>query len=232
VSPNPTRDNPFGIAFPGLTYNEQALPNWVGHFVTGRPELLVYDYAFGGSTVSGVKNQVLRQFAQHVGQKPEWAPWTAEDTLFVTWVGINDCSYTTDYTRTMAALLTLQEALYAHGARNFLFIDVPPVDRSPAAITSSFDLSPRFKNWNTGLRAMVSEFHGAHADVTAFVFSSWDTFTRVLDDPVGHGFPKDDVQKFGGSIWVDHLHPSSAVHKVVARGVAGFLDTWPAYVGS
>jgi hypothetical protein len=79
-----------GIDYPGLTYNEPDLPNWVGHFVTEyspNPELLVYDYAVGGATVLDVQRQILNQFLKHVGPKPEWAPWTAEDTLFGEFAG-------------------------------------------------------------------------------------------------------------------------------------------------
>jgi hypothetical protein len=42
----------------------------------------VYDYAEGGDSVSGVGAQIRRQFIPYVGKKPDWAPWTAEDTLF------------------------------------------------------------------------------------------------------------------------------------------------------
>lgn len=44
--------------------------------------IVVYDYAVGGHTVSGVENQIKQQFMSHVGRKPEWAAWTAADTLF------------------------------------------------------------------------------------------------------------------------------------------------------
>ena len=44
--------------------------------------IIVYDYAVGGHTVSGVEHQVMKQFMPHVGRKPEWAAWTAVDTLF------------------------------------------------------------------------------------------------------------------------------------------------------
>ncbi len=60
-------------------------PNWVGHLITNYPpanQLLVYDYAKGGSRVYQVKNQIQIMFNRQIGQKPPWAPWTAEDTLF------------------------------------------------------------------------------------------------------------------------------------------------------
>jgi len=148
----------------------------------------------------------------------------------VTWVGINDCAFTTNFTQKMSTLLSLQETLYTNGARNFLFVDVPPINRSPAAKSASASLSPRFLRWNASLHEMISQFAAAHSDVTIFRFSSWDTFTRIIDDPVAHGFPEVDVQKFGGSIWVDHIHPSSKVHDFVARDLSVFLERWPAFV--
>jgi len=85
TSPHPTRENPLGVEFPGFTYAEPEEPNWVGHLITEyspNPNLLVYDYAMGGSRIYNVKNQVERQFLEHAGKKPDWAPWSAGDTIF------------------------------------------------------------------------------------------------------------------------------------------------------
>lgn len=111
-SPHPTREEPLGIPFPGVTYTEPDQPNWVGHLVSNyslNPELRVYDFAEGGDGVFGVSLQIRNQYMRALALKPEWAPWCAEDSLFgeymdlvffsgyspnqVTWVGINDCGY-------------------------------------------------------------------------------------------------------------------------------------------
>ena len=61
-------------------------PNWVGHLVMSRlralQPLLVYNYAVGGHTVSGVKSQIDLWFLPHVGKKPDWAPWNSDESLF------------------------------------------------------------------------------------------------------------------------------------------------------
>ncbi|KAG6336408.1 hypothetical protein ID866_2681 [Astraeus odoratus] len=115
--PHPAPSNPLGVPFPGSTWVGQYLdePNWVGHLLmshlpgkkyippsrgeslpsdttvtASESSMVVYDFAVGGHTVEGVRNQILRQFIPHVAAKPSWAAWGAEDTLFVTWVGIND----------------------------------------------------------------------------------------------------------------------------------------------
>ena len=92
---HPTREEPLGVEFPGITYagrrgGPDQYANWVGHFVCSRntntksrnAHLLVYDYAVGGSTVSGVRAQIQRDFIPSVGMKPKWAPWKETNSLF------------------------------------------------------------------------------------------------------------------------------------------------------
>lgn len=75
------------MEFPGTPYTEigeddRSLPNWVGHLLTSRNGLLIYDYAAGGQTVSGVCTQVERCFLPDIGKKPDWAPWKSFNSLF------------------------------------------------------------------------------------------------------------------------------------------------------
>ena len=81
----PTDETPLGIEYPGVTWAEPAMPNWVGYLITEYSpytRLLVYDYAVGGDAVAGVRKQVQVNFLPRVGEKPSWASWSAEDSLF------------------------------------------------------------------------------------------------------------------------------------------------------
>jgi phospholipase/lecithinase/hemolysin len=62
------------------------------------------------------------------------------------------------------------------------------------------------------------------------IYSSYDTFNRVLDDPESHGFTLPDIGKKGGAIWRDDLHPTSAMHDIIAKDIAQFLDDQPSFV--
>ncbi len=160
---HPCVDHPLGIEFPGLTSCERVdettgkvtyEPNWVGHFVQtvnakriGHP-LLVYDYAVSGDTVARMKLwQVEKEFLPHLAPHPEWAPWTPSDTLFVTWIGINDCTYNirlqpSAAQRSFDDLFAAQEELYTAGARNFCFVDVPLAHTFPKGESNiGYDLS-------------------------------------------------------------------------------------------
>ncbi|TFY83714.1 hypothetical protein EWM64_g297 [Hericium alpestre] len=121
---HPTPERPLGVDFPGDTYNEPGKPNWVGHLVTMEHNFLVHDYGKGGAMVDGVRYQVETEFLPHAG----------------TWVGINDCAYIHEpakVKRSIDELFLTQQKLYEAGARNYVFVNVPPIDRSPAGKSDS-----------------------------------------------------------------------------------------------
>lgn len=82
----------------------------------------------------------------------------------------------------------------------------------------------RYQLWNKTLKQYVSDFASKHSEATTMVFSSYNTFSRVLQNPVTFGFEEKDVRKFAGNIWVDHIHPTSRVHWVIAKDISTFLN--------
>ncbi|CAL1704183.1 unnamed protein product [Somion occarium] len=201
---HPSEEHPLGVVFPGYSWAEDHKPNWI-----------------------------QRHFIPKVGQKPDWAPWSSDDTLFITWVGINDCAFIAtekNIRDSMDKLFEQQDHLYVLGARNFLFIDVPPIHRSPAVPVGRAESTSLInKLWNQILREAVTHFTSTHPDATAFIYSSYNLFTRILDDPVAYGFQLEDRRKRGGRIWKDHIHPKTRVHQEIARDVSAFLEAQPAF---
>ncbi|KAF8910985.1 hypothetical protein CPB84DRAFT_1672002 [Gymnopilus junonius] len=245
----PTAQQPLGVEFPGYTFNEDGLPNWVGHLISKHcPEprfnpngeqgeewikspLLVHDYAKGGDIVQGIQRQFERLFLPDLSKRPDWAPWTESQTLFITWVGINDCALGLDPRSTIKHLFSIQEKLFEIGARNFMFIDVPTVHRIPLQSDRQSRVQALCENWNQVLRQETNEFHKKHKDATVLLFSAWKVFDTLLDDPGKLGFDPEDVHRRGGSIWVDHLHPTSKVHSYMAQCIAVFLHNIPSNPG-
>jgi len=85
----------------------------------------------------------------------------------------------------------------------------------------------KYALWNRLLSQSIDAFELKHPYSTVFEFSSHDTFTRILDDPPHFGFKEEDESARGRGIWVDHLHPTSAVHAVLAREIEEFLRKQP-----
>jgi hypothetical protein len=75
------------------------------------------------------------------------------------------------------------------------------------------------------IREFVSDVSEPGKDpITALYFSSYKVFTSIFDNLEEYGFPPDHVKRPGGSIWADHLHPTSVVHAILAVELEKFLS--------
>ncbi|KAF8915394.1 hypothetical protein CPB85DRAFT_1432998 [Mucidula mucida] len=176
--------------------------------------------------------------------------WSSEDTLFSFWIGINDLgnSYYLGGDRDVFSD-TLLDAYFAlidklvirliakhftvlmlipssaTGARNFLFVNVPPTDRSPLMLGQSTDaqalLKSTIQGFNTKLAARAQALEANSSGVQTWVWDSNALFTTILDDPTSYGFT--DVTTYGDSpdlFWINDLHPTRYVHKFIAEDLA------------
>lgn len=78
--------------------------------------------------------------------------------------------------------------------------------------------------WNTELRSRASRFAADHPGATVLLFSSWLTFSDILDKPIQYGLKPGDVHEGFSSVWCDHLHPTSSVHRGVAVAIYDYLS--------
>lgn len=205
----PSPGNPLGNPpYPGSTTANG--PNWVGLLATeyNRSTILTYDLAFGGATVdndiveayhSGVpslKKQVLEWYMPaYVVQRKFW---TAQNSLFAFFIGINDVGNSYAHGnlngKVMDAYAALVDHVYDTGARNFVFLNVPPVDRAPmnalnalAAGKSAEAVAKKeaglILDWNKKLVDMVSNFSKTYPGATVFSFDTHTFYGKILDDP-------------------------------------------------
>jgi len=225
--PHPTDRQPLGVKFPGVPHTEEGKPNWVGYLARkyNRSPLLIFDYATEGDTVDGVVTQAEKIFFPIVGARPTWARWTGGDSLFITWIGINDIALAHPLQSSMDKLFAVQELHYEAGGRNFLFFDVPPIHRTPSMpLEHSGDRALPYQQWNNLFTTNIETFAASHPDASVFLFSTWDSFNRALDNPAAHGLDPLEVRKAFGKVWVDQLHPGTALHRVLARDMTRFLE--------
>jgi len=207
TSTQPSPSNPFGNPpYPGWTSSNG--PNWLGFLTTtyNQSTILTYNMAYGGATVDSalvkpyadsvvsMKDQVEKQFVP-IYRDRKSAKWNAEDSLFAFWIGINDVGNSwwlnnaTLYDAIFATYTDLLSQLHATGARNYLFLSVPPVNLSPLILNQADDGYAKeyegyvITDWNNRLARMVAEFTTTHAGVRAFVHDAHALFSKVIGDP-------------------------------------------------
>ncbi|KAI0629647.1 hypothetical protein C8Q77DRAFT_1236175 [Trametes polyzona] len=249
----PQPGNPLGNPpYPGWT--AVGGTNWIDVDTTvyNKSLVLTYNYAYGGATINAslvqpyeptvlsVIDQV-NQFLAGAAKKPATAPWTSENALFSVWIGINDLgnSYYQSGDRDafndvlldsyfgqvqeLAGLTVCSNV----GARNFLFINVPPTDRSPLMLGQAASAQALLKqviaSYNTKLAQRAAALEAANPGVSTWIWDSNAAFSEVLDNPTKYGFV--DATSYGGDgdFWGNNLHPSSAAHDIWGQGVAKVL---------
>ncbi|KAH8808553.1 hypothetical protein F5884DRAFT_673363 [Xylogone sp. PMI_703] len=272
----PSPGNPLGNpTYPGYTASNG--PNWVDYLTVeyNSSLLLTYNLAYGGATIDSalvapyeptvlsVAEQVEDEFFPAYGSHKSPA-WSSDNTLFAIFDGINDVGnsyyYGTPTTTTLNAEIFavydgLVQMLYDAGGRNFLFLNVPPVDRSPLITGQGASAETLEKAditaWNDAVVAMAQGLKAAHSDVNVFVYDTNSIFTEVLDNPAS--FPQTSIYQnttaycvayengtpttdyFDPScgvpvneyFWLNSLHPTYPMHDVLAEQVSLLLKDGP-----
>ncbi|KAG9030924.1 hypothetical protein FS837_003155, partial [Tulasnella sp. UAMH 9824] len=82
----------------------------------------------------------------------------------------------------------------------------------------------RCRIWNETLTTRArSDFAEAHPDASIFIFDAWNVFEQMLTDPTKYGFSEKAGRGFDQEMYWDAIHPTTAVHRIVAKAVADFL---------
>lgn len=282
----PSPGNPLGNpAYPGFTSSNG--PNWIDFLTVkyNQSVMQTFNFAYGGATVDtalvqpylptvlSMKEQVLNEFVPgYTGQKPSvpQAPnWLGSNSLFAFWIGINDVGNSyhqgVDVTDSLNNLIFgvyghLVNQLYGLGARNFLFLTVPPVDRSPLTQAQGPDSvaleAADIAAFNTGITSLATSLRTAHpGDANVFVYDVHKDFGAVLDNPRAfpqtkgyanttnycvayqNGTPQQDSFTPSCGIpvdqyfWLNSLHPTYPVHDVIAQQVGNLLKNGPNVCG-
>lgn len=206
----PSQANPIGNPdFPGVT--SSILANWAG-FLTGTYNtsfIRTIDLAGGGATVDGnlFKSAFpgFRSFHQQavVDFIPKYAEdtnsdfqWKRDDSLFVSFFGLNDVRGA--YFQNKQNLLTedidryveILRELYSAGARNFLVLQLSPLERAPNANWNDEhlkqELGDLITGYNTNLTRAVTQFSDDNSDAAVFIFDTHELFNKLLDDPCSY----------------------------------------------
>ncbi|KAH8800373.1 hypothetical protein F5884DRAFT_891306 [Xylogone sp. PMI_703] len=274
----PSPSQPLGT-FPGATSADGE--NWVDYLtVTYNASLfLSYNLAFGGATLDGglvptnpstilsVKQQITGEFIPGY-VSPRSAPsapnWAGRNTLFLIFIGINDVGNT--YTRGTSFTTSLNEQifseyaglvtqLYSVGARNFVFLNVPTIDRSPGTVARGAAIAEMEKvdivQWNQMLVKLADATKANHSDTNVWVFDNNALFTEVLNNKdtfpetaglknitdfcaaYENGTPTPDFFDTSCGVpvneyfWLNSLHIRPPMHQVIAQVLSRELLAGP-----
>ncbi|KAM0421318.1 hypothetical protein ACHAPT_010848 [Fusarium lateritium] len=251
----PSSSNPLGNPpFPGWTASGGV--NWVGSMAAelNTSLVLAYNFAYGGATVDAdivtpymetvlsMEDQV-DQFVNSLGKRPDYAPWTASNTLAGVWIGVNDVGnsfWAPNVTDIMESAVTryfeLLQVLYDSGLRRFVLLSVPPTHLTPTMFQQGEENVTRLLSaitlYNNHLTSKLSAFTRANRKAKITLVDTSRAFNEAVKNPKIYGAPDAlCVNPDGVScLWMDGYHPGVAIERLVAKDVVKDLKaaglTW------
>ncbi|KAG8987594.1 hypothetical protein FRB94_002622 [Tulasnella sp. JGI-2019a] len=247
TGPFPNLANPFGNpAYPGYTACG-IFTNYIDDLtaVNNKSLIFTYNFAYGGATINATLvtpylptvlslGDQVDEYLNSVASRPASTPWTPENSLFSFFIGINDIGNSWYQAGSRTAFnnvlldnyFALVQKVYNTGARNFLFINVPPVDRSPLMLAepaaSQAGEKTVINEFNLQLAARVAKFDLSQKGVKALYYDSHTRVTEILDNPTKYGFI--DNTTYGTDAtdycWCNNYHISPGVHSYLAKDIS------------
>ncbi|KFY33462.1 hypothetical protein V494_07603 [Pseudogymnoascus sp. VKM F-4513 (FW-928)] len=255
----PSDSNPFGNT--GSTSSNGL--NWV-HYMTSTYNsslFWTYDFALSGATIDGdivtgstgrdVDGELNDGFLPAYGSQEGFFDET--NSLFVIWIGINDLvnSYLGDdvHPALFIRLRELVNDMHEAGARQFVFINAPPLERSPRVTGSSANatrvpaMTAAVADYNKRMLQLANAVNHDLAYTTVFHFDVYTLMDTVISRPsrfaLTAGYKdtlsycsayqdgtdevdtKLDDCEFASNeyLWLNNLHPTQPFHQLVAKKV-------------
>ncbi|KAF4994812.1 hypothetical protein FGRMN_5546 [Fusarium graminum] len=245
---SPRAENPIGNPeLPGIT--SSGGKNWAMYMATEFNTTLTLAYIFARSA-SVVDAEVIpprrkttftfahqiAQFKETIGHRPRHAAWTAENTVVTVWFGLNDLSIALGkegqdkrLRASIGRMFELTEILYKMGIRNFIFIEMPPIELLPSHQTVKLRNDGRHELysyaatvWNKCLRQNTILFQQTHRDAKANYIEVWDIFYQAFLQPQSLGAKNSTCVDPEGKtcLWADAHHPGRRIHRLIGARVA------------
>ncbi|CAG8493777.1 13549_t:CDS:2, partial [Acaulospora morrowiae] len=136
-------------------------------------------------TTNNISDFIIPSVDEQVQSFSPYVSCYPPKTTYVFWSGINDCTK-----KVVSSIENYISYLASKGAKKFLVINVPAVDKSPDY--NKFDnrtkLQDTIKKFNNLLNATMSKLDRSNRNINIKVFDSYGFFKRIIEQPQIFGF--------------------------------------------
>lgn len=232
-------------------------PNWPMYLsvIYNTTATLLYDFAISGASIPDgftveILNEYEPQYASQFGQGP--GQWNSDNSIFASWISINDINWCSSLFSSLPSNFSsclpprldmyfdLMDGLYDTGARNYFFVNMPPLFRAPMVTENGEAIIENYKEGVTLFNEhlfpeYVEIFTSTHNGVNTVIYDAFSLFNEILDNPAWYGF-KDNSSytcigctNGTGDFWSNNYHPTTDVHERIARDMLVNLTSigWP-----
>ena len=241
-------------SYPGITSAGFGQINWIDFLIHERApaNTLCYNFACYGATVTRspgdpppLQYRTFTDQIQVFQDVKDTAPWNGNNSLFVSWFGVNDIALNTalgfplesgasssnGYDGVATPYFDQLEILHDAGARDFMVLLVPPIDRAPVTVGSGYETVQYTLNnitaFNQVLKDKAQVFLNTHADSRLSILDTSLPFNSVLDSPGQYGAGNASCSDSDGHVclWSNSAHPGVAIHRALGEAAYDRLNS-------
>jgi thermolabile hemolysin len=195
-----------------------------------RLNTLLEDRAFGGATTNSVMPPgLIAQVTTYITLEKNYL---SQKTLFIIWIGGNDCLYGgSDYRASAINVKEALDRLAEAGARHILVLNLPDLGTIPEELNQpgAIEKTEFSLNFNGELANMLDEFSVKYPEISFYEVDIYSFFRKIQNDPAAYGFtnitdpsPNFDLpNNFDGAgyLFWDDIHPTTRMHALIADQV-------------
>ncbi len=192
---------------------------------------IIGNYSIRNSTKPpGVRQQITDYINSTMNKTIDF-----DRTLYVIWIGINNYYYDPSLTplQTVESIIECINQLIFFGTRNLVIINQPPFDRFPAYRSDTTNTSKiLFQMHNQILAEKLNEtYFSLHTRLNIHLLDIYTFISKIMDNYTAYGFENLDncwdtessstviikCQNISRRLFADELHPTSALHTLIAK---------------
>ena len=236
--------------------------NWIDFLVHDRApaNTLCYNFAWTGATVTrSPGDPPVGQYYTFTDQIQEFqniqstaVGWNGNNTLAISWLGVNDVALNTvlgisfkngansqnGFDGIATPYFDQLDTLFQAGVRDFLILDVPPLDRAPTATdrgnATVYETYTNITAFNQVLRNQANAFLSAHQGSRISFLNTSVPFDSVISNPQQYGVSNASCWNSDGHtcLWANDAHPGVAIHQAVGEAAYDQLNGLGFWLGT
>ncbi|KAG4104497.1 hypothetical protein H8356DRAFT_1639598 [Neocallimastix lanati (nom. inval.)] len=231
--------------------NEEESKNWP-LFLVKKRIMNMWNFACSGAVVDNDiihSNNALpmteqyKAFILHMGKGGKHSNWRSDQSLIGIWFGINDImnradndiDYDDDQS-IIKSMFKIINKIYDLGARNFLILDVPSLEKLPHFIYSPVKgLDEEVLKFNKMIADSAMNFQKSKPETNVFVYNAYNELNYIMKNENKFGFTitvddwyhnnerkLEDITK--EYFWRDGYHLSKYVQEALSQELDDFLS--------
>ncbi|KAG4087757.1 hypothetical protein H8356DRAFT_1727902 [Neocallimastix lanati (nom. inval.)] len=181
-----------------------------------------------------------QMFLDRMSKGKKFDSWDGQSSLFAIWLGCNEirCIKHTQevqkvYNTAINIIFDKIEGMYKVGARNFLILNIPPLDKAPLKEDQNYNYY-RYDifYYNEKLSEYANNFFYRHPDTNIILYNANEQYNYVLLNYQEFGLftgntPWTVGRRYGLSryFWFDNFHPTFRGHQIIADDITVLLKS-------